>query len=143
MRMVCRLAREVSGVQLSEGAVEVLDVEADTRRSTVLFTDLDHAEHLGGDFTTIQLAVQGADTREREAVAARRDDCRCRVLVSDDFGDGSHICEVGISTALDTSVHHATAIVDANVVVRDRRYPVPVAGCEVFPEALVQLACRV
>ncbi len=43
----CRLACEVSGIELGEGGVDVVDVEHDYRRDPIVRVDLGDGENLG------------------------------------------------------------------------------------------------
>ena len=104
--------------------------------------DLDDAEQLGVERLGPLIAARGTETmraRRSPRVAMTVDVTFC----DPDFGDGSHVRDVGISTVSDPGVHDPTAIVDGNVVGQYLRHGVPVAGREVRPEALVHLACRV
>ena len=46
MRVFCRLARQVAGVEFGKGGVDVIDVEHDKSNGPVLGVDLGEAEHL-------------------------------------------------------------------------------------------------
>ena len=64
-------------------------------------------------------------------------------MFATDVGEGSHVCDLDISTVSDPGAHDATAIVGETVVGQHLRHRVPVAGREVREEAFVHLACRV
>ena len=63
----------------------------------------------------VLVAARDANTSERKALAAGRDDDRL-MFVSPKSAAAPHVCDLGISTVSDAGVHHPTAIVVVNVV---------------------------
>src|SRR5689334_12160333 len=76
VRMSGGFTGKVSRVEFLEGCVEILKVEADTRHDSVVRVRLDDSEHLEVESLRSSAATRYSGSAEREAVAARRDDCR-------------------------------------------------------------------
>ena len=109
------LAGEVAGVEFFEGRVDVVRVEHDPCRATVVGVDLEDAERLGVERIGPLVSARHAGTSEGEALTAGRNDCR-RNMRDPEVGERSHGCNVDVSTVLDTGVHDPTAIVGGGVV---------------------------
>ena len=70
----CRLAGDVSGVELRDGGVEVVDVEHDNRRHPLVGIDLDDCEHLDAERVGPLVASRKSVMSQGEALCACRDD---------------------------------------------------------------------
>ncbi len=136
VRVGCRFAGEISGIELGDGVVEVVQLEYDKRSDLIVRVDFDDAQHLRGELRGPATADRGA--REDEALAADCDDDERRVR-DPDLGGGLHVCDLGISTVPDPRVYGPTAIIGDEVVGQYLRERIPVAGCEVRRVALGRL----
>ena len=142
VRVGGRFAGEVSGVELLEGGVDVVEVEHDelpTICSSALISTMSsnsvwNASARGLDREAIRLRARRSP---RVAIDGRRH------VVDPEFGDGSHVRDLGISSVSDSGVHDPSTIVDGDVLGQYLCHRAPVTGREVRPEALVHLACRV
>ena len=143
VRVRRRFAGEVSGVELLDGGVDVVEVEHDERRDPLVGVDLDDVEHLGVELRRALVADARSVIRMRTRRSPRVAMTVDVTFVGPDVGDRAHVCDLGISTVSDPGVHDPTAIVSGKVVGQHLRHRVPVAGREVRQEALDHLACRV
>jgi hypothetical protein len=135
-------AGEVSGVELRDGGIEVVDVKSDNRSDPLVGADLDDAEHICQKCFGPLIAVREADTHEDEAHPAGRHDGR-RQVRDPQVGDRPHVHDLGVSAMSDSRAHHPTAIVTGKVVGQYLRQGIPVACLEGRQEALGHSACRV
>ena len=76
--------------------------------------DFDDGQNLGADLIGPHDAVRGADMRKGEPGSAGCNDGWCQVLWINNFGDDSHVCDVGFPTVPYAAVHNTTAIVTAS-----------------------------
>ena len=76
MRVGGRFAGEVSGVELLEGGVDVVEVERDACHDPLVGVDLDDAEHLGVERLGPWSRPEKRIRLEGEALAAGRNDGR-------------------------------------------------------------------
>ena len=135
VRVGRRFAGEVPCVELNERSVNVIGFERDMRRDPVVAVDLDNVEHLRMECFGPLVSARHAGATQGEAIAAGRDHCRCHFRDSD-IGQGPHVCDVSVSTALASGAHHPTAIVGRDVVGQQFRHFGPVAGNEARSESL-------
>ncbi|HEX3286212.1 MAG TPA: hypothetical protein VHT50_16585 [Mycobacterium sp.] len=87
----------------------------------------------------LKISVRAAHAAEREAFATGCDDGRCHFRP--DFRQRTHIFDLNVSALLDACVHYSTVIDRADVVCDTIGDRIPVSGCEVIPEAFVDLDC--
>ena len=99
-------AGEVPGVEFLEGGVDVVDVEYHHRPDPLVGIDLEDAKYLREE----PLGLQEPVTTQGEPLAAGRYHGRCCFLYAE-VGDRAHACDLGIPTASQAGVHHATTIV--------------------------------
>ena len=102
----------------------------DACRDPLVGVDLDDAERLGAECFGPLVSAREAVTTEGEALAAGRNDGR-RHLLDAEVGDRPHVYDLGIATVPEPGIHHATAIVNRDVVGHHFGHRVPVAGREV------------
>src|ERR1700727_3938238 len=74
VRVGGRFACEVSGIELGEGGVDVVNVEPDARHDPLVGLDLDDAEHLDEERLRLLVKAREAGTSEGEALPASGND---------------------------------------------------------------------
>src|SRR6516165_1594037 len=141
VRVWCRFAGEVSGIELVKSGFEV-GVKRDTRDDPAVSVELNEIEYLGVERLAALTAARVAGAHEGEALAAGRDNRR-RHVRDPQVRHRARILDRSIPTASDPRVHGPTAIVTENVGVEHLGYRVPVAGYKARLQTLVGSACRV
>ena len=129
VRVDGRFSSDVSGVELGDGDIEVVDVEHDNRRNPLIGVDPDDDEKLrkkGFD----PFAAREANAREGKVPASGRHDGP-RHICRPQLGDRPHVRHLGVSTIEDSRAHHPTAIFIGQVVGKNLRHGVPIARREV------------
>ena len=91
-------ARDVPGIELSDGGIEVVAAEYDGGGDPVVGVDLDGAEHFSSDLAGFRATHRGTNANKREVLPAARDDGRRKALESD-LGHCLHVRDMGRTTA--------------------------------------------
>ena len=142
VRVGGRFAGEVTGIELCEGGVDVVEVEHDDRRDPLGGVDLVEEERLG-----VKSSGPWSGPEKWARARARRSPRVAMTVNEMSVNPTSAIARDvfyrGISTVSDSGTHHATAIVAVTLVGHYLGHRVPVAGREVRQEALVCARCRV
>src|SRR5271168_2980360 len=102
------LAAEVSGIELLDGGVEVVELEQDDRRMLIVRVDFDDAQHLVEELPG-PAAFATREARKDEALPTRCDNDGPEVSDSD-VDKRPQACNLGIPTVLDPSVYDSPAI---------------------------------
>jgi hypothetical protein len=142
VRVSSRFACGVTGIKLPEGGVGVVEVERDSCHDLLVGIDFDDVKHLDVKRLGPAIAPDETGTNEDEALATHRKHRR-RYVICPDLHCGPNACDLGIPTLPDSRAHNPTAIVGTKIIGQYRGHGVPVAGCEVRPEARCHLTCRV
>ena len=124
-------AGEVPGVEFGECGVDVVGIERDDRRDSVVRVDLGEGEDVGVERLG-SLIVGRVATSEDEALATGRDHHRRHVRDAD-VGGRPHIREFGVPTVSGPGVHDSPAILDVYVIGQHLGHRVPVTVRERRP----------
>src|SRR3954451_1629724 len=117
-RVLCGFAREVAGIELLEGGVDVVGGEYDVRREPVVGVDFDNADHLVIERLARSVLLREAKTTKGEAVTARRNGVARYVHTTDEIGHGLQVLDFGVPALPDAGIHWAATIVTRIVTAR-------------------------
>ena len=142
MRVGCRFAGEVAGIELLEGGVEVVEVERDECHDPLVGVDLNDVEDsMTNSSGRWSRPEEGTRVRARRSPRVAKTVGVKFVIQRSAMARMSAI--IGISTRSDSGAHDSTAIVKEKSSASICGHGVPVARCKARQEALVHLACRI
>jgi len=123
VRVGGRFAREVAGVELDDGAVEVVGIERDQIHYQPVGIDLGDRERFGMECVRPRVASVVEGTSEREALPADREDVRCQTL-SPNVCDRADRRDGGLAVVAFVA-ESSTPVLEPDVVGEQLSYLVP------------------